>query len=94
LNAKIHTEGNLEGYYLYGMKRLVMVPDKHDPEDAEYALVCEFNHGDDDRADCHLMTDLGSQQECAEIHVSLSHKDTHHTIHHGSDHRHHDDHGL
>jgi len=48
-------------------------------------IICDFNHGDDERADCHLVTE-SSLQECAEMHLSLEHLDTHHGRHH-EDHR-------
>lgn len=91
----IHIEGDMEGVYIYGQKRLVVVPQWEDRLKGRYLLklVCDFNHGDDKRADCHLVHE-GSLEECAEIHVTLKHTDTHHTQHRGTDHHHHDDHGV
>jgi len=43
---------DVKGYYVLGKKTLVLVPLKRTSADA--ALLCQFNHGDDERADCQL----------------------------------------
>jgi len=83
--VQLHFERNLKGYYIYGAKRLVLRPDHESPGDLEeLSLICDFNHGDDERADCHLVTE-GSHHECAEMHLTLKHRDTHHTQQRGKD---------
>jgi len=52
-------------------------------------FVCDFNRGDDKRAECHIVTEAG-HHECATMLLTLEHEDTHHTRHrddHGEDHR-------
>jgi len=89
-HAQLRLEGDIAGAYIYGLKRLVMMP--VEKRDMVLTLVCDFNHGDDERADCKLVTEASSHV-CAEMHLTLEHRDTHHTRHRGSDHHHHDDHG-
>ena len=77
-------EGDLAGSYIYGRKRLVLMPDKRTPGNLELTVICDFNHGDDERADCRLVEE-GTLHECATVHATLKHRDTHHTRHHGTD---------
>ena len=77
-DVQFHVEGDAVGAYIYGKKRLVLVSDRDDPQNMHLTLVCDFNHGDDKRADCHSMSE-GSLHVCAESHLTLKHLDTHHT---------------
>jgi len=86
-------EGDLEGVYILAEKRLILVPDRQHQGEGEYSPICDFNHGDDETADCQVVSEA-SMFKCADLRISLEHEDTHHTIHRGADHQHHDDHGV
>jgi len=81
---QIRVEGDLQGYYIYGRKHMVLVPVRHVIGDLDLELICDFNHGDDERADCQFVTE-GSLHMCAEMHLTLKHRDTHHTRHRGTE---------
>jgi hypothetical protein len=57
----------VKGYYVYGMKTLVLIPIESGSR--HLGTICRWNHGDDERAECHLVQE-GSLQECAEFFVS------------------------
>lgn len=58
----------VKGYYVYGKKALVMVP--LEDGSRRMGVVCRWNHGDDERAECHLVQE-GSLHECADVFVTL-----------------------
>lgn len=64
-NAKVY---DVKGYYVYGAKKLVLVP-VDDSTGEDLAVVCKWNHGDDDRAECKLAQEA-TLHKCAEFHVS------------------------
>jgi len=91
--VKRYRVGNMEGVYIYGEKRLVLVPDRQHPGDAKYSAFCDFNHGNEETADCRIVPEA-SKQDCAYVRISLEHEDKYHTRHWRTDHHHHDDHGV
>lgn len=87
-HENIHFEGDLTGYYVYGSKRLILTP-VHRKQHMVVTFSCDFNHGDDKRADCEIGYEA-SHFKCADVHLHLEHLDTHHTGHggeHDVDHR-------
>jgi len=48
----------LKGSYVYGTKKLVMMSERHRRGDVVLTFVCEWDHGDDDRADCHIVEEV------------------------------------
>jgi hypothetical protein len=64
----------LHGGYNFNNRRVLLIPDEHGEHSAHLGLKCEFNLGDDERADCVLLTEA-SLHECANIHLSLEHHD-------------------
>jgi hypothetical protein len=67
---------DMRGGYNFSNRRLVLFPTSHELG-YHLGVKCEFNHGDDERADCTLLTEA-SLFECAEVHLSLEHHDDHH----------------
>jgi len=70
---------HLRGYYNFANRQLWLIhdDDSHDDasdDDTNMALKCDFDHGDDERADCELVY-RGSMHVCAEIHLSLEEHD-------------------
>lgn len=63
-----HDSYELKGYYVYGKKRLVLVP--VDTDSSEKGIVCTFNRGDDKRAECHLVSE-STLSNCADFFVTL-----------------------
>jgi hypothetical protein len=57
----------VKGYYVYGKKVLVLVP--LESGSRRMGAVCRWNHGDDERAECHLVQQ-GSLHECADFFIS------------------------
>jgi hypothetical protein len=66
----------LIGYYNFSNRRLLLRPIKSERKGNNLGLRCEFNHGDDERADCQLLTEA-SLHVCAEVHLTLEHHDEH-----------------
>jgi hypothetical protein len=60
-------EYEVKGYYVYGKKALVLVPLDSNPN--HLGAICRWNHGDDERAECKLVSE-GSLNECASFFVS------------------------
>jgi len=84
VTEKIHVHGG----YNFAHRRLVLIPDDEQHEDERLAIRCEFDHGDDERADCEMVFQ-GSLHKCAEIHVSLEHHEDEDEEEHHSDAGHH-----
>lgn len=57
-----------KGYYIFGMKKLVLIPLKQDS--SENGIVCQWNRGDDSRALCKLVNEA-TLSECAHFFVHL-----------------------
>jgi hypothetical protein len=62
---------DMHGGYNFANHRLVLIP-KHAYGKAHLGLKCEFGHGDNERADCQLLTEA-SLHECAQVHLALEH---------------------
>nr|4V93_C1 Chain C1, EXTRACELLULAR HEMOGLOBIN LINKER L2 SUBUNIT [Lumbricus terrestris]4V93_C6 Chain C6, EXTRACELLULAR HEMOGLOBIN LINKER L2 SUBUNIT [Lumbricus terrestris]4V93_CD Chain CD, EXTRACELLULAR HEMOGLOBIN LINKER L2 SUBUNIT [Lumbricus terrestris]4V93_CI Chain CI, EXTRACELLULAR HEMOGLOBIN LINKER L2 SUBUNIT [Lumbricus terrestris]4V93_CN Chain CN, EXTRACELLULAR HEMOGLOBIN LINKER L2 SUBUNIT [Lumbricus terrestris]4V93_CS Chain CS, EXTRACELLULAR HEMOGLOBIN LINKER L2 SUBUNIT [Lumbricus terrestris]4V93 len=77
---------NAKGYYNFASRRLILLPT--DDHDDHLAVVCSFNRGDNERAECHRVTEATLHQ-CADLFVTLEEHDDHDD--HDDDH--HDDHG-
>jgi hypothetical protein len=67
---------NLKGGYNFANRRLVLFPSGEE-KGYNLGVKCEFNHGDNERADCTLLTEA-SLHECAVAHLALEHHDEHH----------------
>lgn len=70
-----HREFEVQGYYVYGFKKLVLAPREIDYDHPEafrqhLAVVCSFIHGNDKTAEC-VLTHEGSKHVCAKFHATL-----------------------
>jgi len=72
----------LRGGYNFANRRLALFP-TDDTSGSPLGLRCDFNHGDNERADCVILTEA-SLHECATAHIALEH-------HEEDDDDHHDD---
>jgi hypothetical protein len=64
---------SMKGAYNFANRRLVLFPADHDDnEDYHLGLRCNFDRGDNERADCNVMT-FTSLHVCADIHFTLEH---------------------
>lgn len=59
---------NARGYWNPAKRALVLVPEKRE-DSAGFGIVCKFNMGNHDEADCKIGT-IASRHECATLHVS------------------------
>jgi hypothetical protein len=73
---QVTRKANVIGYYNFSNRKLVLRPVKSEQKGYHLGLRCVFNHGDDERADCELLTEA-SLHVCAEVHLSLEHHDEH-----------------
>jgi len=78
------TKVKVHGGYNFGNRRLVLFPDDDEEETGRFerihgiGLKCEFSLGDNERAECTLVTEA-SLHECAEVHFHLeTHGDVDH----------------
>jgi hypothetical protein len=70
-----HRDFEVKGYYVYGFKKLVLVPRTIDYAHQEafrqhLGVVCDFVHGNDRTAEC-VLTHEGSKHVCAKFHATL-----------------------
>jgi len=64
----------MHGGYNFANRRFRLFPDEHDADSPHLTLTCEFDHGDDERTDCFIETEL-TQHKCASVHLTLEHDD-------------------
>jgi hypothetical protein len=76
----ITSDFNAKGYYNFASRRLVLLP--VDDHDNHLAVVCTFNRGDNERAECHRALE-GTLHECADLFVTLEEHEDDHDDHHG-----------
>jgi hypothetical protein len=65
-----HRTYDLKGYYVYGRKRLVLLPVPESKYTEKMGLLCSFNHGDDKRAECKLVQEA-TLSECANVFLTI-----------------------
>jgi hypothetical protein len=65
-----HKGYDVKGYYVYAYKRLVLAPVDDDKD--HLGVVCSWNHGDDSRAECKLVS-KATLAECAHFFVARPH---------------------
>jgi hypothetical protein len=64
----------MHGGYNFANKRFRLIPDETGPDSPHLVLTCDFDHGDAERADCHIETEMTGHQ-CATVHLALEEHD-------------------
>lgn len=71
---EVTREVPMHGGYNFANRRFKLIPDEYGPDSPHLLLVCEFDHGDSERADCHIETEM-TQHQCATVHLALEEHD-------------------
>jgi len=71
---EVKMELPFHGGYNFANHRFVLFADETGPKTPHFSLRCDFDHGDAERADCHIETVM-TQQQCATVHLALEHED-------------------
>ena len=58
----------MHGYFSFGQRKLVLVPDDITEMHHPYTAICKFNFGDNDHADC-TINEQGSLHQCARMRI-------------------------
>jgi len=67
---EVTREMAFHGGYNFANHRFRLFPDEHSEDSPHFVIDCDFDHGDSDRADCHIETEM-TQHQCATVHLTL-----------------------
>jgi len=67
---EVTKEFEMTGGYNFANRRFRIFPDHPEEAAVHFVLTCDFDHGDDERTDCHIETELTGHQ-CATVHLAL-----------------------
>jgi len=70
---EVTREITARGGYNFANRRFKLFPNAYAADSPHFVLVCDFHHGDAERADCTIETEM-TGHECATVHLVLDHE--------------------